>query len=128
MNVEHLMKRYNHDAEFSALVQSMYHAMDSLGLTPSELREAASFAAYMHESETVRRVMMLPSEHHGTGEHISQQPQGADLKPCPECGGTDIRLPVPEKDDNYVWCKNTKCKLYDIEYSVRAWNTRHKRP
>ena len=73
MSVEHLMKRYHHDAEFNALVQSMYHAMDSLGLTPAELREAASFTAYMHESETVRRVVMLSSEHYGTGEHISQQ-------------------------------------------------------
>ena len=52
----------------------------------------------------------------------------AKLLPCPECGGTDIRPPVPEKDDNYVWCKNGRCKLYDVEYSVRAWNTRHKRP
>ena len=72
MNIEYLTSRYHNDAEFHAVVQSMYQAMDSLGLTPAELREAASFAAYVHESETVRRVVMLPSENCGTGEHISQ--------------------------------------------------------
>lgn len=74
MNVEYLRYRYQNDAEFRALVQSMYHAMESLGLTPAELRDAASFSAYMHECETVRRVVFPPSEHYGMGEHISQHP------------------------------------------------------
>jgi predicted chitinase len=92
VNIEHLHKRYTNDAEFHAMVQCMYHSMDTLGLTPAELREAASFAAYIHESETVRRLVreaasfaayihesetvrrlvLLPSEQCGAGEHISQ--------------------------------------------------------
>ena len=46
----------------------------------------------------------------------------SELRECPFCGCRDIR--PEEKDDPYVWCKNPKCQIYDIELHINKWNTR----
>ncbi len=46
-----------------------------------------------------------------------------ELKPCPFCGSNEVR-PV-EEGDPFVWCKNTKCPIYDVEIPIEEWNARH---
>lgn len=49
-----------------------------------------------------------------------------DFLPCPCCRGTDLREP-PSSDDMHIWCMNSRCLLYDIEFSVKDWNDRSRR-
>lgn len=44
------------------------------------------------------------------------------LLPCPFCGDSD---PRKVKDDNYTWCTNQRCPIYDIEITREEWNIRH---
>jgi hypothetical protein len=48
--------RYHHDSGFHALVQHMENMLLTLQFTPSEIREAAMFAAYLVE---MRRPVMI---------------------------------------------------------------------
>jgi len=43
--------------------------------------------------------------------------------PCPFCGESDIR-PSAHAGDTWVWCKNPKCPIYDVEIRESEWNTR----
>ena len=40
---------------------------------------------------------------------------------CPFCG--DIN-PREQEDDNYTWCTNERCPIYDIEITRKEWNIR----
>jgi hypothetical protein len=43
------------------------------------------------------------------------------LLACPFCGDTD---PREVKDDNYTWCTNQRCPIYDTEITRKKWNER----
>jgi hypothetical protein len=43
------------------------------------------------------------------------------LLACPFCGDTD---PREKEDDNYTWCTNRRCPIYDIEITRKGWNVR----
>ena len=44
-----------------------------------------------------------------------------ELKPCPFCGSTDIRL---IEGDEYCWCMNQRCPIYDYEIRIDKWESR----
>lgn len=69
--------------------------------------------------------------------HPSPEPfhgESGELKPCPHCGGNDIRFdkhPAPHwREENHVWsmccydCGATFPNRYRKELLVKAWNTR----
>lgn len=69
----------------------------------------------------------------GNGHHVAQsfaaamegvkaKPEKKQLLPCPFCSDKSPRLVAP--NDNYVWCTNALCAIYDIEISVDKWNKR----
>lgn len=45
----------------------------------------------------------------------------SELKPCPFCGSTDIRLIA---GDEYCWCMNQCCPIYDYEIRIDKWESR----
>lgn len=47
------------------------------------------------------------------------------LKECPICKSVEIR--PPKDGDPFVWCKNTICLLYDLEFHVDKWNDENRR-
>jgi hypothetical protein len=53
MNYSSAERRYLNDPMFHALVTTMEQAMAQLQLTPSEIREAATYAAIRFESSRV---------------------------------------------------------------------------
>jgi len=70
----------------------------------------------------------VPSE--GSVEPSSVGPETdhetADLKPCPFCGGRDIRLGHEELENESAWPRY-ECQdcLASTEHDIAAWNTRH---
>lgn len=57
---KHLARRYQEDATFHHMVSALYGFIDQLQLSPSEIREAAMFAVYLHEMENPRPIMVGP--------------------------------------------------------------------
>lgn len=55
-----LHRRYQEDASFHHLVKALYKYIDDLHLPPSEIREAAMFACYMHKMENPRPIRVGP--------------------------------------------------------------------
>lgn len=53
-----LEERYRNDATFHAMVNALYQQIELLNLTPSEIREAAMFAAIKFEMVHARPIMM----------------------------------------------------------------------
>lgn len=49
MTFESVQRRYENDIDFHAMVDALEAAIEHLQLTPSELREAAMYAAIRHE-------------------------------------------------------------------------------
>jgi len=45
------------------------------------------------------------------------------LLPCPFCGKNEIR-DNGDPSDNWIWCMNGKCAIYDIEIRREQWNRR----
>ncbi len=58
MNRQSAEDRYQNDPEFHALVTTMEAAYERLQFTPSEMREAAVYAAIRVEQRTMRPVLM----------------------------------------------------------------------
>ena len=50
MNIDKAYKAYNNDVTFRRAVDLMTTLIEELETTPSELREMAMFACYLHES------------------------------------------------------------------------------
>jgi Lar family restriction alleviation protein len=54
---------------------------------------------------------------------------GKELKPCPFCGSSDIRVGGETNDLTYVWCGNCQCET-DVYMTagraIRVWNARIK--
>jgi hypothetical protein len=48
-------RRYQHDAVFHNLVDTLVQAIENCDYTPTEIREAAVLAAIIHEERSVRR-------------------------------------------------------------------------
>ena len=44
------------------------------------------------------------------------------LLSCPFCGDNN---PREAKDDNYTWCTNPQCPIYDTEITREEWNMRY---
>lgn len=55
-------ERYLHDPVFHQLVDTMYHYMTQLELTPYEMREAVMLAAVKFESTHIRPLMISNGE------------------------------------------------------------------
>lgn len=49
MSMDSVQRRYENDINFHAMVDAMEAAIEQLQLTPSEMREAAMYAATRHE-------------------------------------------------------------------------------
>ena len=54
-----IRERYNTDAAFRILVQTLYACLDRAEYTPTEIREAAMLAQIMYEETHVRRPMIF---------------------------------------------------------------------
>lgn len=54
MNIKTAEDRYLSDPQFHALVDAMYHHIETLNLTPSEMREAAMYACILFEQRHVK--------------------------------------------------------------------------
>ena len=49
----------------------------------------------------------------------------SELKPCPFGGSTDRRL---IEGDEYCWCMNQRCPIYDYEIRIDKWESRSESP
>ncbi len=60
MSFDSVQRRYENDVNFHTMVDAMEAAIEHLQLTPSEMRDAAMYAAVRHESRrsSVYRVQM----------------------------------------------------------------------
>lgn len=67
------MDRYDHDAEFRALVDMLTHAAMTNGFTPGELKQAVFVAAYRCELFSLKswRLVVGPD---GRVQHIEPEP------------------------------------------------------
>ena len=45
----------------------------------------------------------------------------SELKPCPFCGSKEVRQ---VEGDEYSWCMNPSCAIYDYEIRTNEWNMR----
>jgi hypothetical protein len=55
-----LEEAYRNDPEFRQFVKTMYMLIEQLKFSPSEVRDAAMFAVWMHERDNPKPVMMFP--------------------------------------------------------------------
>ena len=55
-------ERYMRDPEFKNLVDTIYHFMETLQLTPTEIREAVGLAAVKFESLNIRPILLSKEE------------------------------------------------------------------
>jgi hypothetical protein len=55
-------ERYLHDPAFHNLVDTIYHYMETLELTPHEMREAVMLAAIKFEMNNIRPILMTHAD------------------------------------------------------------------
>lgn len=61
VDFKRLQERYDRDPVFNRMVRNLCQVIDQLQLSPSEIREAAMFAVYMHEMYNPKPVLYGPT-------------------------------------------------------------------
>lgn len=61
-NFSEMLKRYRNDADFHQVVTLLENMIENLRLTPSEIRDAAMFAAIRFEQRSVQPIIFDDKE------------------------------------------------------------------
>lgn len=74
-------ERYQHDPMFKALVDSLYSSIESLHLTPTEVREVAMLACIKFEQMRPRAPLLFSSGQRAADEDNEERTLGKPIHP-----------------------------------------------